>query len=148
MDWSKDSKYLRAVDQAYFKIYYNVEKKEQEKDWTKELMHPATWESSTCKLGWEVLGVYPLGADGTDVNSVDVNADCSLIAVGDDFGSLCVYRFPALSIQHDCFRAGGHSEHVARVKFFQSQEDPTDLRIISAGGNDRAYIQWKQVAKA
>jgi len=25
MDWSKDSKYLRAVDQAYAKIYYDVE---------------------------------------------------------------------------------------------------------------------------
>lgn len=25
MDWSRDSKYLRAVDQAYAKIYYNVE---------------------------------------------------------------------------------------------------------------------------
>ena len=28
MDWSKDSKYLRAIDQAYAKLFYDVEKKE------------------------------------------------------------------------------------------------------------------------
>jgi len=28
MDWSKDNKYLRAIDQAYAKIYYDVEKME------------------------------------------------------------------------------------------------------------------------
>ena len=28
MDWSKDSKYFRAIDQAYAKIYYDVEKME------------------------------------------------------------------------------------------------------------------------
>jgi len=29
MDWSKDSKYLRAIDQAYAKLFYDVEKQEQ-----------------------------------------------------------------------------------------------------------------------
>lgn len=28
MDWSKDSKYLRAIDQAYAKLFYDVEKME------------------------------------------------------------------------------------------------------------------------
>jgi WD40 repeat protein len=28
MDWSKDSKYLRAIDQAYAKLFYDVEKQE------------------------------------------------------------------------------------------------------------------------
>lgn len=32
MDWSRDSKYLRAVDQAYAKIFYNVEESIQVPD--------------------------------------------------------------------------------------------------------------------
>lgn len=28
MDWSKDSKYIRAIDQAYAKLFYDVDKQE------------------------------------------------------------------------------------------------------------------------
>lgn len=54
------------------------------------------WTTATCKLGWEVAGVFPSGADGTDINATDANADRSLIAAGDDFGSVCVYKAPIL----------------------------------------------------
>jgi len=40
---------------------------------------------------------------------------------------------------------GGHSSHVTRVRFYET-ENPNDARIITAGGYDRAYIQWKQGA--
>jgi hypothetical protein len=66
------------------------------KDGSSTLTDPAIWETATCKLGWDVQGVFPPGADGTDVNHVDVNADRTLVAVGDDFGTLCVYRYPCM----------------------------------------------------
>ena len=37
----------------------------------------------------------------------------------------------------------GHSEHVPRVRFYNS--DDVDRFMISAGGMDRTYIQWKEV---
>lgn len=52
------------------------------------------WDTITCKLGWEVNGVYAQGVDGTDINSVDVIKDRKLIVVGDDLGSVCLYKFP------------------------------------------------------
>ena len=106
------------------------------------------WETSTCKLGWEVNGVFPQGADGTDINNVDCNKNRSLIAVGDDFGTMCVYRFPACKSkneEHDCIRMGGHSSFVTNVQFYEPSSNPLESRIISAGGNDRTYIQWKPV---
>ena len=101
------------------------------------------WATATCKLGWEVAGVFPQGADGTDINAVDHTPDRSLVAAGDDFGSVCVYKSPILKNTQNCRRLTGHSEHVPRVRFYNS--DANEKYLISAGGNDRTYIQWKQV---
>ena len=87
------------------------------------------------------MGVFPLGADGTDVNSVDANEARTLVGVADDNGCLCVYRFPCLKNSQDCRRISGHSEHVTRVKFFKDASGNECL--LTAGGMDRTYIQWR-----
>lgn len=120
MDWSKDSKYLRAIDQAYAKLFYDVEKMEQVTEGQMTLTALNIWASATCKLGWEVAGVFPQGADGTDVNATDATRDRTLIAAGDDFGSVCVYKCPILKNTQNCRRLTGHSEHVPRVRFYEN----------------------------
>merc|ERR1711918_84524 len=87
MDWSRDSKFLRAVDQAYAKLFYNVEECAQVTEGSSTLVDAAMWQTATCKLGWEVAGVYPQGADGTDINCVDASADRRYVVAGDDFGT-------------------------------------------------------------
>lgn len=138
MDWSRDSRFLRAIDQAYAKQFYEVAYCQQVKDGAHTLTHPSLWETSTCKLGWEVMGVFPLGADGTDVNSVDANEARTLVGVADDNGCLCVYRFPCLKNSQDCRRISGHSEHVTRVRFYKDSNG--DECLLTAGGMDRTYI--------
>ena len=88
------------------------------------------------------MGIFPAGTDGTDINSVDACKDRHHIVAGDDFGCINVYRFPVLKNTQQCRRMTGHSEHVPRVRFYD--EDEIDTYIISAGGNDRCYIQWKE----
>lgn len=83
------------------------------------------------------------GADGTDVNAVDASADRKYMVAGDDFGTICVYKFPVLKNSQPCRRMTGHSEHIPRVRFYN--QDATDTYIISGGGNDKTYIQWKEV---
>lgn len=143
MDWSRDSKYLRAVDQAYAKIYYDVEACQQVNDGQSSLVDSALWHTITCKLGWDTNGVFPSGADGTDVNHVCTNENRSLIVAGDDFSSICIYRYPVINNSHQCRRLTGHSEHVPRARFYEADE--LDNYIISAGGNDRCYMQWREV---
>ena len=36
----------------------------------------------------------------------------------------------------------GHSEHVPRARFYN---ETAGNYVISCGGNDRTYIQWKEV---
>lgn len=121
LDWSLDSVYLRAIDQAYAKQYYNIDECEQEKEGASTLTKPELWETSTCKLGWGVMGVYPWGTDGSDVNSVDCNKNKTLVAVADDFGTLCIYKYPCLKNSQDCRRISGHSEHVTRARFYENE---------------------------
>jgi len=100
------------------KQWYEIEARSQFQEGCCELVEPTLWQSGTCKLGWDVMGIYPPGGDGSNINCVDTNRDKSLLAVGDDFGTMCVFRYPCASSKHDCVRLGGHSSHVTRARFF------------------------------
>ena len=41
-------------------------------------------------------GIWPDGADGTDVNSVDRSNGKQFVATGDDFGNVNLYRYPCV----------------------------------------------------
>lgn len=73
------------------KLFYDCIENVHIKDGSTSLSDPSIWETATCKLGWEVMGVFPAGADGTDINSVDANNDRTRIAAGDDFGSVSIF---------------------------------------------------------
>ena len=49
-------------------------------------MRDQKWETWTCTLGWPVQGIWPAGADGTDINSCAMSHTKDLIVSGDDFG--------------------------------------------------------------
>lgn len=53
------------------------------------------WASNTCTLNFSTLGIWPEGADGTDINTCAKANQSSLLATGDDFGKVKVFAFPA-----------------------------------------------------
>ena len=60
-------------------------------------------------------GIWPDGADGTDVNSVDRSHNKRLLATGDDFGNVNLYRYPCVSDKvylWFCCSKGDFSIHV------------------------------------
>jgi WD40 repeat protein len=84
------------------------------------------------------MGVFPQGADGTDINCVDADEDRKLIVAGDDFGTICVYKYPVTRNTQPCVRLTGHSEHIPRARFYNKDEN--EKYIISIGGMDRTII--------
>ena len=95
------------------------------------------WATFTCKLGWPVQGVFPSGTDGSHINGVDRSKAKDLIATGDDWGLVNIYRNPCLTgAKPNSYK--GHSEHVVRVRF-----DKSDTRLYSIGGYDRTLMQWR-----
>ena len=58
LDWTRDSRYLRAIDQAYGKQYYDVAEGAVVKEGSETLTDPALWETISCKLGWDTNGCF------------------------------------------------------------------------------------------
>ena len=96
------------------------------------------WATSTVKFGWNVEGIYPKGTDGTHINGVCGNADGTLLACGDDYGLVTLFRDPArMGAKPRSYR--GHSEHVVRTLF-----SPAGDYLWSVGGYDQTLMQWKK----
>jgi echinoderm microtubule-associated protein-like 1/2 len=53
------------------------------------------WATQSCTISFETIGIWPEGADGTDVNIACKSKDKTLIATGDDFGKVKLYSYPA-----------------------------------------------------
>eukprot|EP00353_Schmidingerella_taraikaensis_P000779 CAMPEP_0185596004 /NCGR_PEP_ID=MMETSP0434-20130131/80267_1 /TAXON_ID=626734 ORGANISM="Favella taraikaensis, Strain Fe Narragansett Bay" /NCGR_SAMPLE_ID=MMETSP0434 /ASSEMBLY_ACC=CAM_ASM_000379 /LENGTH=51 /DNA_ID=CAMNT_0028224375 /DNA_START=339 /DNA_END=491 /DNA_ORIENTATION=- len=49
----------------------------------------------TCLFGWPVQGIWP-GLDYTDVNAVDRSRNGLLLATGDDFGQVKLFKYPCV----------------------------------------------------
>lgn len=65
----------------------------------RQLPHSASlrdvaWASTSCTLTFETIGIWPEGADGTDVNCCDRAHVAPLLASADDFGKVKLYAFP------------------------------------------------------
>ena len=53
------------------------------------------WQTWTCVLGSSVQGVWPPYTDVTDINASSVSHDGHVIATGDDFGFVKLFKYPS-----------------------------------------------------
>lgn len=136
VDFSMDSKWLRSVCGAYELLFFDVGKKKRDPAGASNTTD-VVWASQTTKFGWNVQGIFPAGTDGSHVNSVAMSKDQKLIASGDDYGLVNVYRNPLLE-GHKGHMYRGHSEHVTHVKFSDDGK-----YLFSTGGQDQTTIQWR-----
>lgn len=139
LDWCMHSKYIRSVCNGYELLFHTVPECDQDPSGASNTK-ATVWASGHAKFGWLVDGIFPKETSGDHINGVDMNADQTLIATGDDFGLVRVFRSPARHrVKPRSFRA--HSEHVVRVKFGR---DNLSNYLFSVGGYDQTLMQWKQ----
>ena len=138
IDWSSDGTYLRSVCNAYELLFWNMPDCTQDKNGASNTVD-TEWDTGHAKFGWCVDGIFPKGTDGSHINSVDMNEDESLIATGDDYGLVNIFRNPCRAgSKPRSFRA--HSEHVVRVRFGMRG---LNQWLFSIGGYDQTLMQWK-----
>ncbi|XP_053981489.1 echinoderm microtubule-associated protein-like 2 isoform X6 [Hylaeus volcanicus] len=135
LDWSIDGQYLRSNSGDYELLYWNP-------GVCRQIPQPSAlrdieWTSHSCIISFETIGIWPEGADGTDVNNCSRSSDSKLLATGDDFGKVKLFSYPACQPKSLCHTYGGHSSHVTNVSFLQD-----DTRLISTGGSDTSVLQW------
>jgi len=109
------------------------------------------WANHKVKFGWRVTGIWPPGTDGTHINVVEESKDNKLLATGDDYGLVNIYRNPCREYKDPKSKNGkmknpparsyrGHSEHVTKIRFHGFGE-----YMVSTGGQDKTVIQWKRI---
>jgi microtubule-associated protein-like 6 len=144
-DFSQDGKYWQSNCQAYELLFGNIDTGKQETSATKLAIYNGSddpdirWATWTCTLGWPVQGIWPVGADGSDINAVDRSKSCELIATADDFGLVKLFRYPCITEGAKWSEFSGHSSHVTNVRWSASDN------LISTGGNDKCLFIWNLV---
>lgn len=137
VDWSLDGKYIRSICGAHELLFFTVDNFQQDPNGASNTV-AVEWASHHAKYGWLVDGIFPSGTDGTHINGVDFSSDNSLIATGDDYGLVNIFRNPC-RMGHKPISLRGHSEHVVRVKFHHQ-----DHYLFSVGGYDQTLMQFKR----
>ncbi|XP_071501023.1 77 kDa echinoderm microtubule-associated protein-like isoform X1 [Diadema antillarum] len=138
IDWSSDSTKLQSNSGDYELLFWDATTCKQIVN-SKET-RDIEWATFTCVLGYPVCGIWPEGSDGTDVNTVARSTTSTLLATGDDFGKVNLFRYPVNHPKAACSSFKGHSSHVTSVIF---NEDST--KLISTGGRDMSCMQWTVV---
>lgn len=131
VDWSLDGETLQANSQAAELRWGNLQG--EVKASAAKHMEFATCNS---RFAWDTQGIWP-GVDYTDVNSVDRSKNGTVLATGDDFGQVNLFRYPCVVEKAESREYFGHSSHVTKVRF-----SADDKFLVSTGGNDLTVMVW------
>ena len=137
VDWSADGSFIRSVCGAHELLFFDGNTYAQDPNGASNTVN-TVWANNTAKYGWLVDGIFPAGTDGTHINGVEFSPDGTLIATGDDYGLVNLFRNPCrMGNTPICLR--GHSEHVVRVRFSADGN-----HLFSIGGQDQTILQFKK----
>ena len=134
LDWSADSAMVQSTSAAYELLYFDGETGAP----VTASQRNRRWASWSCLLGFPVMGIWPDGADGTDVNSLSATSDRSFLAVADDFGTVRLLNYPCVVDEAPARAYHGHSSHVMGARF-----SCNDKWLVTTGGHDRATFLWR-----
>jgi microtubule-associated protein-like 6 len=98
------------------------------------------WDSWTLPLGWPVQGVWKPYEQGVEIITTDRSKGRSLLAVGDGYGRLRVYRYPCLKESATPLEYMAHSPQIRKVRWTLQ-----DKYLLSLGGVDRSVMQWRHI---
>ncbi|XP_041919975.1 echinoderm microtubule-associated protein-like 2 isoform X1 [Alosa sapidissima] len=135
LDWSANSQFIVTNSGDYEILFWEASSGKHIT--SADAVRNLEWATSTCVLGFSVFGIWPDGADGTDLNAVCRSHDGALLASADDFGKVHLFSSPCSQPRAPSHQYGGHSSHVTNVAFLHD-----DSHLISTGGKDTSILQW------
>ncbi|KAL6115722.1 eml2 [Pungitius sinensis] len=135
LDWSADSHHLVTNSGDYEILFWEASSGKHVTNM--DIVRNQQWATYTCTLSFNTFGVWPDGADGTDINAVCRSHGGSLLASADDFGKVHLFSFPCSQPRAPSHEGSGHSSHVTNVAFLHD-----DSNLLSTGGKDTSILQW------
>ena len=136
LDFSADGSTIQATGGEHVLLYCTAETGDFQSGGARG-NKDTKWATWTVERGWPVEGMWPVGPDYSNIDTVDRSHDQTAFANGDDFGMVNVYRWPAP--ERDCSKKSykGHCSHVKNVRWTNKDEF-----LLSVGGNDKCMFQW------
>ncbi|XP_021497819.1 echinoderm microtubule-associated protein-like 2 isoform X1 [Meriones unguiculatus] len=138
LDWAQDSTCFVTNSGDYEILYWDPATCKQIT--SADSVRNVEWATSTCVLGFGVFGIWPEGADGTDINAVARSHDGKLLVSADDFGKVHLFSYPCCQPRALSHKYGGHSSHVTNVAFLWD-----DSVVLTTGGKDTSVLHWRVV---
>lgn len=134
LDWDVTSSYLAINGQACELKFINVNTQAMQLGSTSKDIDWHTW---SCTLGFPVQGILPFYSDGTDVNAACRSHNRKLIATGDDYSRVKLFKCPSVVRNANFKEYKAHTGWVTRVLFTWD-----DRHLVSIGGYDKTVIVW------
>jgi hypothetical protein len=82
LDWSLDNTLLRSTCGAYELLYWTLPAGKMCTSSFDTIEADSVWHTNNCVLGFNIMGIWAPGSDGTDVNCVDAANEMNLVASG------------------------------------------------------------------
>ena len=98
----------------------------------------ANFPAQTVPFGWGTAGCYSRVDDGSDVTATARSFSGNVLAAGDNFGNLKLFRWPCWSLGAASHQFRAHGAAVGEVVFTNE-----DSHVISVGAGDRSLMQWR-----
>jgi microtubule-associated protein-like 1/2 len=136
IDWSSDSQLLQSNCGAYAHLVWTMPKGGRAT--SEATIERTEWSTWTCTIADQVKGIFPPGADKTDVNAVDRSRRQDVVATGDDKGKVRLVRYPCPQRGQEGKEYSGHSSFVQNVRFTGG-----DRHVVTVGGMDPSTMQWR-----
>jgi len=115
-------------------LFWDIETGEQQ---TPRNQRDTEWETQTCVLGFPTKGAWGPYHDGGNISTCCRSSSGELLATGDNFGRIKIYRYPAIHNDQNFVTYTGHAARITNVRF-----SPDDKFLFSSGADDCCVFQW------
>lgn len=135
IDWADDGRHLRSNSSDYEVLYWDVHTGSQIRYGPNTELGWAEW---TCVLGFPAMGIWPEGADGTEVNALHMSDKCDSLVTANDGGEVRLFRAPCVVRGAPCAEGLAHSSHVSCTRFLVEANDGGGKTAAGAGASSNA----------
>uniref|UniRef100_A0A4W3H8Y1 EMAP like 5 n=1 Tax=Callorhinchus milii TaxID=7868 RepID=A0A4W3H8Y1_CALMI len=136
VDWDKRGKLLQVNTGAKEQLFFEAPRGKQQSINNAEV-EKIDWTSWTCVLGSSCEGIWPIISQITDVTSSCLTSSKKVLATGDDFGFVKLFRYPVKGKYAKFKRYVAHSTHITNVRWTYD-----DSLLVTVGGADTAVMVW------
>uniref|UniRef100_A0A8B9D2A6 EMAP like 5 n=2 Tax=Anser TaxID=8842 RepID=A0A8B9D2A6_9AVES len=136
MDWDVRGKLLQVNTGAKEQLFFEAPRGKKQTIPTLEV-EKIGWASWTSVLGSCCEGIWPIIGEVTDVTASCLTSDSKVLATGDDFGFVKLFRYPAKGKFGKFKRYVAHSTHVTNVRWTYD-----DSLLVTVGGADTSLMLW------